>query len=223
MFGLLYFVLAIRDYQSLLPLNHVLVAAFICTDVLCCTVPFALSILYHTFMCHKGGELVYRALLKVDVAGVWLIATAGPVPLMYTALSCHPNLLTLFMASYALVSAVSLRYLLLVDSKPARLAVLSLQFVYRVMATVLRAFLLSPNDPRIQAVGLFVTTDMLSLLGASINAFHIPECWFQLKPVFVINGHSLMHVVGVVMLLVARRGFLLDMQWLNGGGMCVTG
>ena len=221
-FGLLYFILAIRDYQSVLPGNHWLVAVFVCTDFLCCTLPFALSILYHTFMCHSGGEAVYKALLKVDVAGVWVIATAGPLPLMYTALGCHRNLLCFYMAAYALVSAVSLRYLLLVDSKRARLAVLSLQFVFRVMATVSRAFLLSPSDPRLQAFSLFVATDVLSLVGASINAFHIPERWFPINPVYIFNGHSLMHVVGVVMLMVARRGFLLDMQWLNHDGVCST-
>lgn len=221
--GFFYFLLAVHDYQSLSPINRTIVLVFICTDFLCCTLPFALSVIYHTFMCHRGGEAVYRTLLKVDVAGVWVIATAGPLPLMYTALSCNDNLFYFYMTSYAAVSLFSLRCLLLVDSKRARLAVLSMQFVYRVMATVLRVFLLPSNDPRLQAVSALVATDFLSLVGACINAFHVPERWFPLgSPVYIFNGHSLMHVVGVVMLVVARRGFLLDMQWINAGGVCIT-
>jgi len=40
-------------------------------------VPWIPSLLYHTFMSHKGGERVYRALLKLDVLGIWMTECFG--------------------------------------------------------------------------------------------------------------------------------------------------
>lgn len=47
------------------------------THCVACLAPPAGSVLYHLFMCHKGGSPVYTRLLALDMCGVCLVNTLG--------------------------------------------------------------------------------------------------------------------------------------------------
>ena len=47
------------------------------THCVACLAPPAGSVLYHLFMCHRGGSPVYTRLLALDMCGVCLINTLG--------------------------------------------------------------------------------------------------------------------------------------------------
>uniref|UniRef100_A0A8D0VWV5 Progestin and adipoQ receptor family member 4 n=1 Tax=Sus scrofa TaxID=9823 RepID=A0A8D0VWV5_PIG len=50
------------------------------THCVACLAPPAGSVLYHLFMCHKGGSPVYTRLLALDMCGVCLVNTLGLPP-----------------------------------------------------------------------------------------------------------------------------------------------
>uniref|UniRef100_A0A8D1K7T1 Progestin and adipoQ receptor family member 4 n=1 Tax=Sus scrofa TaxID=9823 RepID=A0A8D1K7T1_PIG len=50
------------------------------THCVACLAPPAGSVLYHLFMCHKGGSPVYTRLLALDMCGVCLVNTLGYGP-----------------------------------------------------------------------------------------------------------------------------------------------
>ena len=216
---MLYFLLASRDYWAVWPHDTSIVTVFIYIDFICSVLPFLLSVLYHTFMCHRSGETTYRRLLKSDVFGVWLVCTLGPISTLYTGLYCLPALRRVYLLSYVLISLTVLYYLLVVDSKRQRVAALTTQFVFRIVVHFVR---LSPGHfpARRDALKYLVTMDAMSAVGALINVFHIPERWLPSRLNYVCNGHSLMHIVAFLSLVVGRRGFFIDMQWLNSGAVC---
>lgn len=47
------------------------------THCVACLAPPAGSVLYHLFMCHRGGSPVYTRLLALDMCGVCLVNTLG--------------------------------------------------------------------------------------------------------------------------------------------------
>lgn len=215
----LYFLLASRDYLAVWPQHTSLVTVFISIDFVCSVLPFLLSVLYHTFMCHHSGERTYRRLLKSDVFGVWLVCTFGPISTLYTGLYFLPVLRLIYLLLYMLISLVVLYYLLVVDCKRQRVAALTAQFVFRVSVHFVR---LSPSlspAPR-EALKYLITMDVMSAVGGLINALHVPERWLPSRLNYVCNGHSLMHVVAFLSLAVGRQGFLIDMKWLNSGATC---
>lgn len=216
---LAYFLLVSRDYSSVWPSDyHSLVTFFIAVDFLCCTLPFILSIFYHTFMCHSSGQHTYKQLLKLDIFGVWLTCTFGPISHIYTALYCLEMWRHLYLLLYMSISFVVLYYLLVVDCKQRRVVVLTVQFVFLVFIHLIRLTPLASTDP--ETLKYYLIMDAMSVVGGTINAFHIPERWAPGKLDYVFNGHSLMHIVAFVALAVGRQGFLLDMVWLNSGAKC---
>lgn len=185
---------------------------------MCTLLPFALSLLYHTFMPHHSGERTYQQLLKLDVFGVWWCCTLGPISNFYTGLYCTRNLMMAYFVFYACFSLYVFYYLMVVDCKRKRAAALTAQFFIRVLIHPLRLSPLSGSGQA--AVKYYFIMDAISAVGALVNAFHIPERWFPGKLDYVLNGHTLMHVAAVLSLMVARQGFLCDMTWINEVGMC---
>lgn len=169
-------------------------------------------------MPHSSGENTYRRLLKSDIFGVWLICTFGPLSSVYTGLYCNPNTLTLFVATYFMLSAVVLYYLMVQDCKKKRVAALTTQFVLRVLIHPLRLSPLSQSST--DAVYYYIIMDIITSIGALINIYHVPERWMPGKVDYVFNSHSLMHVTAVLGLLVGKYGFFSDMHWLNNVASC---
>lgn len=196
-----------------------MVLFFILLDFLYSTLPFILSVCYHTFMPHSSGEFTYRRLLKTDIFGVWWICTFGPLSSAYTGLYCSPGLLSLFLASHLTLSAVVLYYLMIQDCKRKRVAALTAQSVLRYLLHPLRLSSISQSSK--DAVFYYVIMDVVTSIGALINGFHVPERWLQGKTSdYVLNGHSLMHVAAIVGLLFGKYGFFSDMYWLNTTPTC---
>lgn len=190
-----------------------MVSLFIVGDLVCSLLPFSLSIVYHTFMPHHGGERTYTQLLKLDVVGVWLCCTMGPISSFFTGLYCARGLMLAYFSLYFCISLYVLYYLMVVDCKRKRTVALTVQFFVRILIYPLRlsSFAVSSSA----SVKYYLAMDLISAMGAVINALHVPERWFPGKLDYVLNGHTLMHVAALVGLATARQGFLCDMKWLN--------
>ena len=189
-------------------------------DMLTSTLPFALSILYHTFMPHTSGELVYNRLLKTDIFGVWIATTFGSLSAIYVTLFCFPTFLSVYLVIYLLLSLVVLYYLVVVDCKRKRVVALAVQFFFRSLVQLLR---LSPLvTVPLSAFKFYFMMNVISSIGALINALHVPERWFPGRCDYVVNGHSLMHVAAMLSLVVGRNGLLIDLDWLVTGPTCPT-
>ena len=216
---------AARDYLTIWPpvesSTSVTVLALIMGDFFCSLLPFFLSILYHTFMPHHSGEKTYKQLLKMDVFGVWWCCTLGPISNVYTGLYNTPGLMVAYFSLYSSFSCYVLYYLMVVDCKRKRVGALTAQFFVRLLIHALRLSPLSTSSTA--AVKFYIVMDMISAVGAVINALHVPERWFPGKLDYVLNGHTLMHVAAIVSLMVARQGFLCDMAWLNEVGTHAAG
>lgn len=221
-FALVYFLAASRDYLTIWPHQHSptssLVSAFIVGDFVCTLLPFALSIVYHTFMPHHSGEKTYMQLLKVDVFGVWWCCTLGPVSNIFTGLYCAHSLMAAYFCLYGSLSLYVLYYLMIEDCKRRRTAALTVHFFLRLLIYPMRLSSLSVAS--LASIKYYFMMDMVAAVGAVINALHVPERWFPGKLDYVLNGHTLMHVAGLIGVAVARQGFLCDMSWLNGAGEC---
>ena len=76
-----------------------------------------------------------------------------------------------------------------------------------------------------------IINNLFYFSGALLNAFHVPERWLPRQQShgnsntssaahwsYCLNGHSLMHVCGFLVLLMGRKGLMLDLQWLSGKG-----
>lgn len=224
--ALVYFTLSAYQYRQIWPTdfsspNKRTVLFFIIADFLYSTLPFLLSITYHTFMPHNSGPLTYRRLLKTDIFGVWLICTFGPLSSIYTGLYCSPDIISLFLAVYFMLSAAVLYYLMVQDCKRKRVAALTAQFFLRILIHPLR---LTISQSSTDAVFYYIIMDIITSVGALVNSHHVPERWMPGSWVdYIFNGHSLMHVAAILGLLVGKHGFFSDMHWLNSVASCSAG
>ena len=192
---------------------------FIIADLLTSTLPFALSVLYHTFMPHISGQHVYNRLLKTDVFGVWFAMTIGSLCGIYVTLYCLPKLLQLYLVVYMLLSLLVLYYLVIVDCKRKRVVALTVQFFFRSLVQLLRLVPAVTTVP-LAAFKYYLVMNVISSVGALINALHIPERWFPGQCDYLVNGHSLMHVAAILSLAIGRYGLLLDIDWLVSDPTC---
>lgn len=192
---------------------------FVVIDSLASTLPFALSVIYHTFMPHKSGKPTYRWLLKTDVFGVWFVATLGSLSGIYAALYCLPPLLRHgYLVIYMLLSLVVLYYVVAVDCKKKRVLGLTVQFFFRSFIQVLR--LTSLVAIPLTSFYYYLIVYVISSVGALINALHVPECWFPGGCDYVWNGHSMMHVTAFVSVAIGRYAMLTDLMWLTNNPHC---
>lgn len=193
---------------------------FVVFDLLTCTIPFALSVLYHTFMPHNSGVYTYRLLLKADIFGVWFATTFGSLSSMYVSLYCLPTSVHGYLVGYLLLSLVVLYYLVVADSKGGRIAALAIQSCFRTLILLLRLTSLVTVD--VTALYYYLLMNGVSIVGGFINTLHIPERWFPGKCDYLLNGHSLMHVAAFLSVTIGRCGLLIDLEWLAAGPSCLA-
>ena len=217
--ALAYFLSRSVDYSPSWASGDGIVRLLVLADLITSTLPFALSVLYHTFMPHVSGEHVYKLLLKTDVFGVWFAATFGSICGIYVTLYCFPTVLATYLIGFLLLSLVVLYNLVVVDCKRKRVKALTVQFVFRSLVLLLRLVLATDQIP-LTAFYFYFITNIISSVGALINALHIPERWFPGRCDYFVNGHSLMHVAAVLSLAVGRNGLLLDLSWLVSQPSC---
>lgn len=224
-FALLYFIWAVRDYSYIWPTKSSptsnTVMLFILGDFFCSLLPFILSIIYHTFMPHCSGEATYKQLLKADVFGVWWCCTLGPISNFYTGLYCNPAMMVIYFTLYTSFSTYILYHLMIVDCKRKRLIALTAQFFIKIFIYPFRLSPFSFTSPA--SCKFYFATDIISAIGAIVNALHIPERWFPGKLDYFLNGHTLMHIAAFASIVVARNGFINDMIWMNEVGVCPNG
>ena len=214
----LYFLCRAGDYSSTWDSGDSLVRLFIISDLFASTLPFALSVIYHTFMPHKAGVRLYKNLLKADVFGVWFANTFGPLCGIYVSVYCLSILREGILVSHLLLSLVVLYYLVVVDCKRQRVVALMVQFCFRSLVLLLR---LTPLvTAPLTALYYYLLMSIVSSVGALINALHIPECWFPGKCDYCLNGHSLMHIAAFLTIAVGRNASLIDLAWLASRPSC---
>ena len=217
---LFFFLVHASDYSSIWQSSDDLVSLFIILDLLSSTLPFLFSVFYHTFMPHISGSTLYKRLLKLDIFGVWFATTFGSLCPMYITLYCMPTIRKMYILAYFLLSLIVLYYLIVLDCKRQRVVALTMQFSLRSLILLVRLTPLAITD--ISAFYYFVGMNIFSSIGAFINALHIPECWFPGKCDYLLNGHSLMHVMAFLSLAVGRHGSLIDLAWLSSNPSCST-
>ena len=217
---LLYFLCRIGDYSASWDSGNSLVQLFIGIDLLTSTVPFTLSIVYHTFMPHVSGKQLYQRLLKADVFGVWFVTTFGSLSGTFVTLYCLPTLRHSYILGYLLLSLVVLYYLVVLDCKRQRVVAFTIQFFLRSLIQLIRLTPLVTVD--MTAFYYYLVMNIISSVGALINALHIPERWFPGRCDYVTNGHSLMHVMAFLSMAAGRYGLLIDLAWLAGDPTCPT-
>lgn len=193
---------------------------FVIVDILITTLPFLFSIIYHTFMPHSGGKQLYQRLLKTDIFGVWFTTTFGSLSSIYVSLYCVPTIRQLYLLIYLLLSLIILYYLVVLDCKRQRVAAFTIQFCLRSLIHLIRLTPLVTAGT--SAFYYYLLMNIFSSIGALINALHIPECWFPGKCDYMLNGHSLMHIIAFLSLAVGRQGTLIDFAWLNSNPSCLV-
>ena len=190
----------------------------ISVDYLTSTLPFALSVVYHTFMPHEHGPELYRRLLKIDVFGVWFTTTFGSLSGTYVTLYCLPTVWTAYLAVYLPLSLVVFYYMVVMDSKMKRVVSLTALFSLCQFFQLIRLTTLTTVP--LLAFQYYFVMNVLSGVGALINALHVPERWFPGKCDYLLNGHSLMHIVALLSMVVRRYGSLIDLEWLTSKPTC---
>lgn len=217
--ALVYFLNQSSDYSLFWYNGDELVKLFIIIDLFVSTVPFALSVMYHTFMPHTFGVRLYTLLLKIDIFGVWFVTTFGALCSFYVTLYCLPTLHIVCLSVYVPLSLVVLYYMVVNDCKMKRVIALTIQFLFRFFILLIR---LTPliTVPLI-AFQYYLIMNVISSIGALINVLRIPERWFPGRCDYILNGHSLMHIAAVLSLAVGRCGTLADLTWLTSKPICV--
>ena len=214
-----YFLLTAQQFETVWPLDQFgPVALLICLDCLTTMLPFLLSVFYHLFMCHRSGPTVYHRLLKVDVFGVWMTTTFGSFSVIYCGMYCWPILRHTFTCIYMLLSAAVLYSMMNSQSKQGRVLPLMVQYFFRLAGLLFRITPWGGGHPF--SLSFYLLMEVVAIPGAMANALHIPERWLPGKLDYALNGHSLMHIAAFLCMYLGKRGFLLDMEWLNSHSHC---
>ena len=211
-----YFLYVLASYGPVWQYDQFTVLIYL--DMLTSLLPFFLSVLYHVFMCHCGGPAVYYRLLKVDVFGVWTTSTFASVSVMYSGLYCSPVLRNTYLAFYLLLSMGVLVSLMQSSTKQGRVLALTVQYPFRLLGFLLRFSPLGSGHP--SSMSFYLLAEAIAGPAALANALYIPERWFPEQLSYVLNGHGLMHIAAIFCVHFGRKGFLLDMAWLNSDITC---
>ncbi|XP_070566614.1 progestin and adipoQ receptor family member 4-like [Ptychodera flava] len=172
------------------------------------------SVAYHLCMNHCRGRTVYKKLLRIDVCGIWTVNTFG----------CLANVSATFgdrsiggwlvpAGLYVLFSIVSLRMVLSSRTQLDRAIAFLVPSLARYIAIYLRATGYLGGSPT--ALQYIICTEVLSLIGATINVCRIPERWSPGLFDYVFNSHQIFHFLSLIGLFTLHTGALDDMRWLD--------
>lgn len=182
-------------------------------------VTFALSVAYHTFLCHDHccrSRKVYRCLLCADVAGVVILgalAWAGP---LYYSYSIHAGVAlageatataSAAAAAYVTLSVLAMLGVFFARSPAQRIAILGAQALFRIALIVSR---LVHDDPSPDAVTCYVLMELCFAFGGVANAARVPERFFPGRLDTFANSHQIMHVVTAAGVGLLYRGMQFD-------------
>ncbi|XP_056664954.1 progestin and adipoQ receptor family member 4-like [Monodelphis domestica] len=182
-----------------------------CTHFLACLAPPAGSILYHLFMCHRGGNRVYSHLLALDMCGVWLANSLGAIPMIQCTLLCWPCLRLFALVMYAFLSVMAGWWALTALSTTARLQAFGWQAIARLLVFGIRWLGLGTGAPR--SLLCYLRMDALALLGGLVNVARLPERWGPGIFDYWCNSHQIMHFLSVISILQMHAGVIPDLVW----------
>lgn len=176
--------------------------------------PWAASTLYHTFMAHRGGHPVYRALLRLDIVIICLSVSLGPLPHMFVA--------SLALATPAARAALLLLYCHTCLYSLSRALQANTSWECRTcygppILVVAGCWLLrmSPWGGDHTAGAKFIPPMVgLFVLGGVLGAMYVPERWAPGRLDLAGNSHQIMHVLVVAAQYYMFRGALADLHWL---------
>ncbi|XP_036776221.1 progestin and adipoQ receptor family member 4 isoform X2 [Manis pentadactyla] len=181
------------------------------THCVACLAPPAGSVLYHLFMCHRGGSPVYTRLLALDMCGVCLVNTLGALPIIHCTLACRPWLRPAALVGYTMVSGVAGWRALTAPSTSARLRAFGWQAGARLLVFGARGVGLGSGAPG--SLPCYLRMDALALLGGLVNVARLPERWGPGRFDYWGNSHQIMHLLSVGSILQLHAGVVPDLLW----------
>lgn len=178
-----------------------------------CLSPWIGSFIYHVFMNHRSGLIVYERLLQGDMAGIWITQTFGALTTLNASFIVYGTMVRqsitafyLCLSLWALYKALSGR------SAWQRALSFTLLVTVRIIAFIVR---LSTADYHLDRNHLLHVTmqELLPILGAFLSATRIPErfCpdgWLDLA----FNSHNIMHCMVVLGAVHMHFAFLVDIE-----------
>ncbi|XP_062331631.1 progestin and adipoQ receptor family member 4-like [Osmerus eperlanus] len=180
---------------------------------LACLSPTVGSVLYHIFMNHEGGAHVYDTLLSLDMFGVCLVNTLGALPIVHITLLCYPVSRLAAMLSYTLLSAYGIYSATTARSNTRRLRAFAWQALFRLGLFLLRWG--GPGAGSPSSLRLFLTMDLLALLGGLVNISRVPERFHPGLFDYWCNSHQIMHVLVICSIVYLHWGMMEDLAWLR--------
>ncbi|KLU90902.1 hypothetical protein MAPG_09427 [Magnaporthiopsis poae ATCC 64411] len=202
------------------PADRLVLAAYLCTSLLC----FTASAAYHTFMCHseRGAALWVR----VDYAAILLQILGSVASGLYFSFYCEPALQRLYwsMISFLVLVAGAVVVSPRLQHRKWR-AARTWTFIATGMsafAPIVHGATIFPYRQLDRQTGLsyYYVEGLLVLLGAWHFGSRFPECW---KPGrFDIFGasHQIFHVLVAASAAVHLCGLLSALRWNHENARC---
>ncbi|XP_070566575.1 progestin and adipoQ receptor family member 4-like [Ptychodera flava] len=171
------------------------------------------SVIYHLFMNHHGGPVVYKKLLQFDMCGIWTLNTFGVLSNVSAAFSNMSVLCWLVPGLYTLVSFCALHEAMTAETVRTRVTSFLKPSLFRWVVTCLRIAGSAGGSP--QAVRHIVWMEIFSISGGFFNVTRIPERWFPGRFDYLFNSHQILHTLAILGILHLHWGTIEDIMWLS--------
>lgn len=143
-----------------------------------------------------------------------LLFFAGALPIIYITLLCYPFCRRVAMLAYLLLSGYGVYCALRARSNVHRLRSFAWQALFRFVLFMLRLIGAGRGSPA--SLRLYLSMDMLALLGGLVNISRLPECFSPGRFDYWCNSHQIMHIMVILSIVHLHWGMLEDLTWLKG-------
>lgn len=182
------------------------------------------SVLYHTFM---GCQCNYHNLLVLDVCGIYVATLGFQWAIFHIGFACHPMLGVGSIATYYSAGALGILYAVKAKTPKERGLPLLYLCLLRFIALSTRPLL---GGASMKAFWLYLTGELLGVLGGTLNIVRIPERLFQHGESrkratfdFLGSSHQLMHVCALFTMTLAQVALGIDVAYFqNPEAMCMA-
>ncbi|XP_046906763.1 progestin and adipoQ receptor family member 4-like isoform X2 [Hypomesus transpacificus] len=141
------------------------------------------------------------------------IYTHGALPIVHITLLCYPVSRLAAMLSYTLLSAYGIYSATTARSNTRRLRAFAWQALFRLGLFLLRWG--GPGAGSPSSLRLFLTMDLLALLGGLVNISRVPERFHPGLFDYWCNSHQIMHVLVICSIVYLHWGMMEDLAWLR--------
>ncbi|XP_077869031.1 progestin and adipoQ receptor family member 4-like [Saccoglossus kowalevskii] len=171
------------------------------------------NVIYHLFMSHAGGAVVYKKLLQLDMCGIWTANTFGVLSTFAASFQDTVVLSWLVPIVYLLLSTFSIHKAVTSKCQSDRVLAFLSPVIYRWTVVTLRVFGKIGGNPF--ANYYLVWMEVLAAAGAIINVCRIPERWLPGRFDYVMNSHQIMHILSFIALINSQWGAMEDLAWMS--------